>query len=71
MDHAAALTQIWPFLIGKLITDPVWWFYLYWLPSYLERERGQNPLASALLIGGDLHRLAAWVRSWVAGFRAR
>jgi len=21
--------QIWPFLIGKLLTDPVWWFYLY------------------------------------------
>jgi ACS family hexuronate transporter-like MFS transporter len=25
--------QIWPFLLGKLLTDPVWWFYLYWLPS--------------------------------------
>ena len=36
--------EIWPFLIGKFITDPVWWFYLFWLPSYLERERGQNPL---------------------------
>jgi ACS family hexuronate transporter-like MFS transporter len=42
--------QIWPFLVGKLITDPVWWFYLYWLPSYLERERGQNPMKSALLL---------------------
>jgi ACS family hexuronate transporter-like MFS transporter len=43
--------EIWPFLIGKFITDPVWWFYLFWLPSYLERERGQDPLKSALLIG--------------------
>jgi ACS family hexuronate transporter-like MFS transporter len=42
--------QIWPFLIGKLITDPVWWFFLFWLPSYLERERGQNPLKSAYLL---------------------
>ncbi len=42
--------QIWPFLIGKLITDPVWWFFLFWLPSYLERERGQNPLRSASLL---------------------
>lgn len=41
---------IWPFLIGKLLTDPVWWFFLFWLPSYLERERGQNPLASAGLV---------------------
>lgn len=36
--------EIWPFLLGKLITDPVWWFYLFWLPDYLGRERGQNPL---------------------------
>ena len=42
--------QIWPFLVGKLITDPVWWFFLFWLPSYLERERGQNPLTSASLL---------------------
>ena len=41
---------IWPFLIGKLLTDPVWWFFLFWLPSYLERERGQNPLKSAGLV---------------------
>jgi ACS family hexuronate transporter-like MFS transporter len=42
--------EIWPFLIGKLITDPVWWFYLFWLPSYLDKERGQNPLNSAWLV---------------------
>ena len=42
--------QIWPFLIAKLLTDPVWWFYLYWLPSYLSKERGRNPLDSALLL---------------------
>ena len=44
------LRAIWPFLIGKLLTDPVWWFFLFWLPSYLERERGQNPLKSAGLV---------------------
>jgi MFS transporter, ACS family, hexuronate transporter len=43
--------EIWPFIIGKFITDPVWWFFLFWLPSYLERERGMNPLSSALWIG--------------------
>jgi ACS family hexuronate transporter-like MFS transporter len=44
--------QIWPFLLGKLLTDPVWWFYLYWLPSYLNKERGQNILGSAFLLTG-------------------
>jgi MFS transporter, ACS family, hexuronate transporter len=42
--------EIWPFLTAKLLTDPVWWFFLFWLPSYLERERGQNPLKSAGLV---------------------
>ena len=49
--------EIWPFLIGKLITDPVWWFYLFWLPSYLDRERGQNPLNAGLWVARDLHGL--------------
>jgi ACS family hexuronate transporter-like MFS transporter len=26
--------QTWAFIIGKLLTDPVWWFFLFWLPSY-------------------------------------
>ena len=28
--------QIWPFLLGKFLTDPVWWFYLFWLPSFFK-----------------------------------
>ncbi|MGB6973907.1 MAG: MFS transporter [Terracidiphilus sp.] len=27
--------QAWAFVIGKFLTDPIWWFYLFWLPSYL------------------------------------
>ncbi len=26
--------QTWAFAIGKLLTDPIWWFFLFWLPSY-------------------------------------
>jgi len=26
--------QCWAFIVGKLLTDPVWWFFLFWLPSY-------------------------------------
>jgi ACS family hexuronate transporter-like MFS transporter len=26
--------QTWGFVLGKFLTDPVWWFYLFWLPSY-------------------------------------
>lgn len=30
--------QTWAFLIGKFLTDGVWWFFLFWLPKYLEAE---------------------------------
>lgn len=39
--------QAWPFLIGKFLTDPVWWFFLFWIPSYLTQERHMSLLASA------------------------
>lgn len=28
------IRQTWAFVFGKFLTDPVWWFFLYWLPSY-------------------------------------
>ena len=30
--------QTWAFAIGKFLTDPVWWFYLFWLPDFLESQ---------------------------------
>jgi MFS transporter, ACS family, hexuronate transporter len=30
--------QTWAFAIGKFITDPVWWFYLFWLPDFLIKQ---------------------------------
>ena len=27
--------QSWAFVLGKFFTDPVWWFFLYWLPKFL------------------------------------
>ena len=39
--------QAWPFLIGKLLTDPVWWFFLFWMPSYLHDIRHWSLLSSA------------------------
>ena len=34
--------ETWGFALAKFITDPVWWFYLYWLPPYLYDVRGFN-----------------------------
>ncbi len=32
--------QTWAFIVGKFLTDPIWWFYLYWLPKFLNKEYG-------------------------------
>ena len=28
--------QTWAYVIGKFLTDPIWWFYLFWLPDFFE-----------------------------------
>jgi ACS family hexuronate transporter-like MFS transporter len=30
----------WAFLAGKFLTDPVWWFYLFWIPGFLHDKYG-------------------------------
>jgi MFS transporter, ACS family, hexuronate transporter len=32
--------QAYVFVIGKFLTDPVWWFFLFWIPSWLHDVRG-------------------------------
>ena len=32
--------EAWAFIIGKFLTDPIWWFYLYWLPKFLNSQYG-------------------------------
>ncbi len=34
--------QAWGFILGKFLTGPIWWFYIFWLPSYLEQARGYS-----------------------------
>ena len=35
-----AYRQTWTFAAGKFVIDPIWWFYLFWIPDYLQREHG-------------------------------
>jgi len=34
------LPQTWGLLLARVISDPVWWFYLFWLPKYLTELQG-------------------------------
>jgi len=42
--------QTWAFIIGKFLTDPIWWFYLFWLPAFLKAQYNISGTASALPI---------------------
>ncbi|MCC7086825.1 MAG: MFS transporter [Pirellulales bacterium] len=35
---------VWAFIIGNGISSPIWWFYLYWIPGYLQKHFGLDLL---------------------------
>jgi MFS transporter, ACS family, aldohexuronate transporter len=74
--------QTWAFIVGKLMADPVWWFYLYWLPKFLDAKYGVKlaqvaaPIIAVYLIadvgsvGGGWISSALIKRGWTVN-RAR
>lgn len=32
--------EAWAFAIGKFMTDPIWWLYLFWLADFLQKKHG-------------------------------
>ncbi|MBU6299235.1 MAG: MFS transporter, partial [Alphaproteobacteria bacterium] len=32
------LKETWAYALGKFLTDPIWWFYLFWLPPFFVKE---------------------------------
>ncbi|RTL57333.1 MAG: MFS transporter [Sphingobacteriales bacterium] len=74
--------QTWAFAIGKFLTDPIWWFYLFWLPDFLEKQYGLTktgialPAAFAYLIAAAGSIFGGWLpmffikKGWTV-FRSR
>lgn len=68
--------QTWAFATGKLITDPIWWFYLFWLPDFLQSEYQLSvkqlalPVALVFIISSFGSVIGGWLpmflvnRSW-------
>ncbi len=61
--------QTWAYALGKFMIDPIWWFFLFWLPSFFNQEHGLNlltfglPLA-AIYILSDVGSIAGgWLSS--------
>ncbi len=38
--HILRQKAAWAFILAKFLTDPVWWFFLIWLPDYFKKTRG-------------------------------
>jgi len=62
--------QTWAFAALKFFTDPVWWFLMFWLPSFLNNEYGMSqleltmPLTTVYL----LSMLGSLAGGWLSGF---
>ncbi|HKP58502.1 MAG TPA: MFS transporter [Polyangiales bacterium] len=42
------LRAAWAFILAKFLTDPVWWFFLIWLPDYFKKTRALDLKSSWL-----------------------
>jgi MFS transporter, ACS family, aldohexuronate transporter len=47
-SHLLAHRQTWAFLLGKFLTDPIWWFFLFWLPKFLATDHGLSLIGLGL-----------------------
>lgn len=45
-SRVAAIPQTWSFVVAKFLTDPVWFFLLFWLPDYFKKTRHLDIKAS-------------------------
>jgi ACS family hexuronate transporter-like MFS transporter len=61
--------QTWAFALGKGLTDPVWWFYLFWLPKFLDARYGikLGQLAAPLVVIYLLADVGSVFGGWLSG----
>jgi MFS transporter, ACS family, hexuronate transporter len=62
--------QTWAFFFGKLLTDPIWWFYLFWLPSFLKNEYGltKTQIAIPLAVVYLMATVGSVAGGWLSGY---
>jgi len=62
--------QTWAFAVGKFLTDPIWWVYLFWLPDFLNKQHGLDlknfgvPLAVIYIIADVGSIGGGWISSY-------
>ncbi len=63
----------WGFALGKFLTDPVWWFYLFWLPPYLYdvRKLDLKQIGWALPVVYSMSGVGSIFGGWLSGYLMR
>ena len=65
--------QTWAFAVGKFLIDPIWWFYLFWVPDFLQRRHGIALIRIGvpilvIYVLSDVGSVAGgWLSSWLIG----
>jgi ACS family hexuronate transporter-like MFS transporter len=65
------LRQTWAFVAGKFLIDPIWWFYLFWVPDFLQRKHGVAfirigvPILVIYLMADVGSVAGGWFSSWL------
>ena len=63
--------QTWAFVTGKFMIDPIWWFYLFWVPDFLQRRHGLSlmkigvPIMVIYVISDVGSVAGGWLSSWL------
>ena len=65
--------QAWSFIVAKLLTDPVWWFFLTWLPDYFKKKWALDIKKSwvHLVTIYAIITVLSIVGGWLTGYLAR
>jgi len=61
--------QAWAFIVGKFMTDGVWWFYAYWLPKFFETAHGikLDKIALPLVVVYAVAGVGSIAGGWLSG----
>lgn len=67
------LPQTWAFIVAKFLTDPIFWFFLIWLPDYFNQTRGLNMKQSwiHLTVIYSIVTVFSVLGGWLPGYLAR
>ena len=65
--------QAWAFIAAKFLTDPVWWFFLIWLPDYFKKTRGLDLKKSwvHLVAIYAIVTILSILGGWITGYLTR